>query len=412
MNKKIFFIIFVILLITVPVLGSSILDEVSGSFKEFSDKFYNRNLFSEKASDENLITGQDVLTTCTDANILFKVSSSTNAHAALYNYASYNFRACIDGVTIIDRTCNADNSDLIIKLSSDFNAHVEKNTGTNYNVKVCSGDLTCNYKTANCNVDEKCVASISSDTNAHVGECNNYNTKLCCKASGCNINSCEQNICNGQTSCQAGGCSWDSSNNKCCTPGKKWDSLNNKCNYGLITVTLDTGQSTKFIFDNKEFTLKLNSITDSSTSITVSTTTTNLALNNYLDVNLNIDPKMDFRVKLDQIVSTTKATFTYLLSDTGVCTSSTCDTNSFCKIGLDQCTFGTTCNFYPPNSNQAGCCPEGKRWDTTTRLCVDSQGSSTCTNIGGYQNEPLPYEDVCCQASLAYGFWYPAQPYN
>ncbi len=413
-DKHVIYLTVIISIIIVSFFGINILGNFNPNFKELSNEFYSRGV--------NLITGRSVLTTCIDANTLFKLSSSTNAHAALFSDTTYTFRACTNGLVITDRTCNSDNSDVIIKLSSVTNAHVEKNTGTNYNQKVCSGDLTCNYRSGNCNADEQCVVSISGDTNAHVGDCiGGYNTKLCCKSSeptSCSINSCQNNVCNSQNACTSNECSWDSENSKCCSPGKKWDSISNKCEYSLITVTLNSGSSSKFIWNNQVLLLRLNNVPDSNTvSITVSSTTSNLAKNNFLDIDLSspADNIKDIRVRLDS-TSGSQAILTYLLSDSGVCNSNSCDpneanANSFCSKGLDQCTFGTNCNFWPPNtrSPDAGCCPSGERWDSNRQRCRDFS-ANTCTSFGSTNSGTDPLE-VCCQASSSTGFYLQTRVY-
>ena len=356
--------------------------------------------------------------TCSDSSTLFKLSSSTNAHASLYNDNTYTTRVCVNGVTINDRTCNSNN--VIIKLSNTLNAHVEKPNIGIYSQKVCSDDITCAYRTS-CNGDEQCVATISGDTNAHVSDCVNapFNTKLCCKQTACSILSCEQDICNADqtgNTCTNVECTWDNSAKKCCPPGKIWDSLNNKCDYGLITVTLNSGGTTKFVWNNEVHTLKLNNIIDSNTaSITVSSLpfTTNILLNEFKDVNLNSDPLNDMRIKLNSI-SGTSASLTYLLSDSGVCLNSNCKggeigTNQFCNKGLDQCSFGTSCLFWEPNTVYpvGACCPDGKRWDSTDKECknfVNVGGS--CTSFGQYDSG-----NVCCPASATRGFWFSTVTY-
>ncbi|MEK6936907.1 MAG: LamG-like jellyroll fold domain-containing protein, partial [Nanoarchaeota archaeon] len=95
---------------------------------------------------------------------------------------------------------------------------------------VCSNDLACSYKN-NCNTDETCVASVSGDSNAHVGLCGAYTKKLCCKPKNCNLLGCENPICQTQASCFLARCSWNNDKNNdgtqgdgiCCEPGKVYD---------------------------------------------------------------------------------------------------------------------------------------------------------------------------------------------
>ena len=173
-----------LLIAIVPVFAFDFFSEINHGFDVVKASFYNRDL--EFNEDANLVTGNAVQQNCLDENTLIKVCSSTNAHAAVYSDQNYNFKACMTGIKITDRTCSSDGSNAIIKLSSNYNAHVEKPTLANYPVSVCSSDLSCAYRTGSCSTGEECVASISGDTNAHVSDCSpGYDTKLCCKASLC-----------------------------------------------------------------------------------------------------------------------------------------------------------------------------------------------------------------------------------
>ena len=416
-DKHVILFLVLLLLIIISVFG----------LKPLSNEFYSRGV--------NLITGKSILNSCATDNTLFKVSSSTNAHAAVYTDTSYSFKACTGSLIVTDRTCNANN--VIIKLSSNTNAHVEKPTGAgNYAIKVCSSDLICNYRSSSCNGDETCVASISSDTNAHVGDCTGgYNTKLCCKSSGCSLNSCESNVCDTQNTCQTNGCLWDNTNNKCCSPGKIFDPASNSCIYDPngVTVILDLNPNTAeyldhadFAFNGKKHSLKFDSLDSAGSQTTI--TVSSLPKTDVLDIGITKDYNLDndisnindYRVRLNTILdpdpSTGKASFTYIISDSGLCSSNTCSTNSVCNKGFGYCTLGTECNFYPPNkkSPEGGCCPDGKRWDTLSNPpeCINFRSETTCLNFNTYRPDNKPYTEVCCQVATAYGFWDPVTIYN
>jgi len=74
-----------------------------------------------------------------------------------------------------------------LKLSGITNAHVGKNTHSDYANSVClsaptGSTIVCDYAT-DCNAlgpGYTCLVSISGDTNAHVGNCAAYETKVCC----------------------------------------------------------------------------------------------------------------------------------------------------------------------------------------------------------------------------------------
>ncbi|MGC8812683.1 MAG: NEW3 domain-containing protein [Candidatus Aenigmatarchaeota archaeon] len=127
-----------------------------------------------------------VSTSC-NAVTVFKISSLTNAHAELPSQTNYGYYICCNE-NGLGNSCSGTYS-LVLKLSSSTNAHVEEKTYTNYANSVClsitSGTIDCQYADNDCSAlgsDYVCLASISSRTNAHVGDCNAYPRKICCKA--------------------------------------------------------------------------------------------------------------------------------------------------------------------------------------------------------------------------------------
>jgi len=117
---------------------------------------------------------------------IFKMSSTSNAHAELITGSNYNNYVCCSGVDGLNNACNG-NYDVVLRLSGVTNAHAEKNTESNYVNDVCIAAATsadCRYENGGCTGGYICLASISGDTNAHVGDCNAYNTKICCDATG------------------------------------------------------------------------------------------------------------------------------------------------------------------------------------------------------------------------------------
>lgn len=122
-------------------------------------------------------------TTCSGI-VVFKMSSTSNAHAELPTQTNYGYYVCCSD-SGLGNSCSG-NYAVALRLSSDTNAHVEKNTFSNYPNQVClstsTGSVDCNYA-SDCTTlgsNYVCLASISSDTNAHVGDCNAYQTKVCC----------------------------------------------------------------------------------------------------------------------------------------------------------------------------------------------------------------------------------------
>lgn len=126
---------------------------------------------------------------CPSDHIVFRMSSVTNAHAAEFDTEStdiYPIALCSDWAI---GGHEPDGFNTVIRLSSEENAHAEDPTFSTPGYQdVYFGNVRECYVTdnVNCGVDEVCFASLSSATNAHVGDCNAYGNKLCCKQ-GCSI---------------------------------------------------------------------------------------------------------------------------------------------------------------------------------------------------------------------------------
>ncbi len=116
-----------------------------------------------------------ITTSCSAANTVMKLSSSTNAHGALYDQGSYtNYLCCSFTGT---HTCDGLNK--VLSLSSSTNAHAESPSESNYGVEVCYGDLRCRTITEDCGVDEYLIVTLSDSINAHLSS-SSYGTKICC----------------------------------------------------------------------------------------------------------------------------------------------------------------------------------------------------------------------------------------
>ncbi|MFH1801358.1 MAG: hypothetical protein ABH804_00795 [archaeon] len=119
-----------------------------------------------------------VTTSCSSSdNIIMKMSSQDNAHGAVYDDTNYNY--CISCDFIGSHECDGGNK--IMGLSATTNAHAESPSLNNYNTHVCFGDLTCAVGAGSCPDGYTIeIASLSSDTNAHIGSFGYYNLKICC----------------------------------------------------------------------------------------------------------------------------------------------------------------------------------------------------------------------------------------
>ena len=144
---------------------------------------------------------------CDDSQTIIKLSSSDNAHGAIYSDATYPIEICYNeifiGKTYIPpvpadlRVCNAaaPYTNKVVGLSATTNAHAQIPIYTPaYPTSVCYGDLQCSYTQGECTQlgpDFKCIVELSSiDTNAHLSTCsapNSYSTKICCKSPAAEI---------------------------------------------------------------------------------------------------------------------------------------------------------------------------------------------------------------------------------
>ena len=114
------------------------------------------------------------------------MSAFGDAHAEISSSTDYEYKACCRSATdILSNSCPGDAVPL--HLSANTDAHAEKSTESNFMVDVClgasAGSISCVYRTANCLADEACLATISADTDAHVGDCATqpFANKICCK---------------------------------------------------------------------------------------------------------------------------------------------------------------------------------------------------------------------------------------
>ena len=117
-----------------------------------------------------------ITTSCNPDNTVMKLSSSTNAHGELWNETNYDYYLCCDFART--HTCSGTNK--VLGLSSSTNAHAEVPSQNNYATSVCYGNLECTSRENNCNPAEITMSSLSDETNAHIGNADNYDLKICC----------------------------------------------------------------------------------------------------------------------------------------------------------------------------------------------------------------------------------------
>ncbi len=127
----------------------------------------------------------DIKGVCDSGEVeMLELTATPNAHVADPSFDSYPYSICCSGVPGL----GTDNSgETFLRLSGPNNAHVEISTNNNYPVlvNISPSQVSCNYRSGSCASDYTCLASISSSTNAVVGECDpgpfDYDTQVCCK---------------------------------------------------------------------------------------------------------------------------------------------------------------------------------------------------------------------------------------
>ena len=137
---------------------------------------------------------------CMADNTIFKVynsiSSGYNSHVSLWNSLNPAFDIKVCSTELVNHNAcgsnpDSDSKQVVFWLFDSDNSHVSQNNrpdvgpGTVYDVPVCYNNKYCVYASqSDCDdvglSDFECVASMSDVYNAHVGDCDEYNIKICC----------------------------------------------------------------------------------------------------------------------------------------------------------------------------------------------------------------------------------------
>src|SRR3989338_9045852 len=123
-------------------------------------------------------TGKAFITTCPNDNTILRIANLTGGHAGTWDGSGYANKACSTASS--GHACRGYN--VVARLSSTNNAHLEKKElATSGYFDVCFGDISCHYYNGSGICDSgECIATISADTNAHIGDCSAYKTTICC----------------------------------------------------------------------------------------------------------------------------------------------------------------------------------------------------------------------------------------
>ncbi len=146
-----------------------------------------------------------VTTSCSSPGVVvFRMSSTGNAHAELPSESNYPQLVCCTGVTGLANSCSGTYG-VVLRLSGTTNAHVEENTqstgaynGNNACLSVSAGTVTIGYQNNNCTGFDTTVASLSqTPTNAHAGSAGDYARKVCATVSASGGGFCSNFSCGG-----------------------------------------------------------------------------------------------------------------------------------------------------------------------------------------------------------------------
>jgi hypothetical protein len=129
-----------------------------------------------------------VTTVCNSPSVVvFRMSSTTNAHAELPNQSNYSQLVCCSGIAGLGNSCSGINT-TVLKLASTTNSHVEENSGITYTNNACLSvsagyTFSVGYVSGSCSGYDTALASISNaGGNAHMGTSSVYTTEVCASA--------------------------------------------------------------------------------------------------------------------------------------------------------------------------------------------------------------------------------------
>jgi len=175
---------------------------------------------------------------CNDVNTIFKMDYLSNAHGSLYNIANdYAYKVCCIGME--GNTCEADDSNIVMRLSAEDNAHAQQASIGTYPEKVCFGNVECNYTTTTQSCTDLdpsyiCIASMNATDNTHLGDCDAYSIKICCKEgcieTGYGICAVDDECCDYDDAwCALYTGEGKSTSGHCCDDTYVWDSIDKIC---------------------------------------------------------------------------------------------------------------------------------------------------------------------------------------
>lgn len=119
--------------------------------------------------------------------LILRLKGSANSHAELPNQVNYQNLICCGGIDGLGNDCASSTKQTILRLSKETNAHAEEGSRSLYATTTClselpGGSVSVGYQDNSCSGYDTTVASISSTTNAHIGDGSVYTRKVCASA--------------------------------------------------------------------------------------------------------------------------------------------------------------------------------------------------------------------------------------
>ncbi len=173
---------------TMDIFSLEILD-INNNVLRYADLSGNLNMEQTGTYADHGIIGTDTcVQTCPSNQTIMKLSSSTNAHGALWDDATgyYNYNVCysdIFGSEYTGANLHTCSGNRVLSLSAPFNAHASVNSTPDYLTNVCYGNLICHSTTEGCSASEEIVVRLKQEINSHISNASdtNYPIKICCK---------------------------------------------------------------------------------------------------------------------------------------------------------------------------------------------------------------------------------------
>lgn len=260
---------------------------------------------------------------CSDpSQIIMRLYNSNNSHVSLWNQTEYPYEICYDetfgGAYSGENPHQCSGTNNITFLAAVNNSHANAIETGVYDIPVCYGDLNCSIVAGACEFEDgTCVATISSESNAHLSGCGisgSYATSICCNigqfgaAQECpNPNFCSENnyvcgnwtdyACGMEMTCDGSGTNpggvcpqgeFCNVNGECETSNAYWSTTNNPSQaiteldiivgetgalMNLLDIGLTLGQNVEFTLSSEgEAIRSINKVVDDETYFSASWT--------------------------------------------------------------------------------------------------------------------------------------------